>query len=373
MKYYLFIVLTCLCFLGRAQVAPTQPPIQTAYGTLTFNTPFYDLENHWAVATKNAQNNKCIFGMVYLDMQAGFSFRVEGTFSIDAQGHAYRDSSDYPKTPNIMIVRINAGTKLLCAIPDAMVADLHVKPTPDWLANYHPANQDRNSVAFKVTYGKFLNGAGGAAKALDYLESAYKTDPHAAGLEFELSYTYNVLGRYDKAIAVLQSAMANAPDNPLFYSELGFSYLQNKDNDNTIKTYVKGISLAKQRNDGVTRIGMTTNLSLLYVQLQQFDKAEALINDYITDAPNNVSLYILLATTYSKAGDFDNAIKTFTKAIDVASPQDMEIKAQLAWDIALIYRDKKQDSEDYAIWGKKAKAWAPVNSRTATALRSFTF
>jgi tetratricopeptide (TPR) repeat protein len=373
MKYLLLILFAGFTLNLSAQMPRSQAalhtPFQTTYGLLQFNTPFYDLENRWVVVAKSPQLNKYVFGMVYLDMQTGFSLRAEGTFSVDAQGRVSRDSTDHPK--NVMIGRLGPTTTLFCAIPDAMLADLDVKPVPDWLASYHSTNEDRNSVAFKVAYGRHLNSAGAAAKAVTYLEEAYKTEPHAAGVEFELSYAYNVLKQYDKAIEVLNAAIKNAPDNQVFYSELAFSYTQQKDYTNAIKTYNAGLPLAKR--DMTIRTTMVTNLTLIYDELQQFDKAQAVINDLITDSPYNITAYVLSATTFSKANDFDNAIKSYSKAIDITGVQNMETKAELAINVAMIYRDKKNDHDQFVAWGQKARSWAPANGRAAASLKTMGF
>ncbi len=369
MKHLLLLVLAgCIYSSARAQSTGTPTDQQSAYGSMQFNKPIYDLEDHWVAFPKNEKTGKYPFGFIYLDMMAGFTFNLEGNFSLDAQGHVYRDSTDYIKTA-MYKVRLGPNTKLVYAITDNMRTDLKVKPVPDWLAVYKHGSSDKNSVATNVQIGKHLNSVGGAQKALGYLESAYKTEPHATGLEFELTYSYNELKQYDKAITILNAAIANAPTNPMFYRELGYAYTKNIDFDNAIIAYTKGIDIAKQRNPEA-RMEMVQNLSLVYCQLKQFDKAVTLINNAIADAPDNISLYILEATTYLKGSDPDNAIKAYTTAIDIAKPNQLEQKAELAWAIAIIYRDQKKDMILYGTWGKKAKDWAPANSKAAQALRN---
>ena len=371
MKYLSLVLLTC-CTVGLyAQNSITIPDQQTAYGTLKFNNHAYDLEDHWVVFPKNPKTGKYSFGFIYLDTQAGFTFNLEGSFGVDALGHAFRDSTDYLK--NAMYkVRLGPNTSPVAAIPDNMLADLKVKSVPDWLALYKQGNPDKNSVAMKVLEGKHLNSAGAPQKALEYLEDAYKTEPHAAGLEFELTYSYNELGQFEKAITILNAAIANAPDNPMFYKELGFAYMQSKDMDSAIKTFNSGIVVAKQHRM-TERDEMGLNLSFAYSQLQQYDKAINAVNEAIADAPGEVRLYIQLATIYLVANDADNAIKAYTKAIDVAPANQMEQKAQMAWSIALIYRDQKKDKELYAAWGQKAKDWVPANSKGAQFLKTVVF
>lgn len=295
MKYFILLLLVSSALGLCAQ----QPTATNAPQPLQFTSHFYDLENHWVAFPKNEKTGKYPFGFIYVDNIAGYTFNLEGSFGIDAQGHISRDSSDYLKPATFYKYRLVTNTKLVAAIADSMLKTLGVKQVPSWLAIYHPADEDKNTVARKVLYGKHLNAAGGITQALVYLEAAYKAQPHAAGLEFELTYSYNELKQYDKAIAVLNTAIANAPDNVLFYRELGFAYI-NKN-------------------------------------------------------------------------DIDNAIIAYTKGIDMAKPADTEAKAEMAWNMALIYRDKKNNIEEFKKWGKSAKDLAPVNSSLGQALKSMVF
>lgn len=361
---YLFIVFFAGCMFGLHAQAPATGPLQ-------FINHAYDLEDHWVAFPKNIKTGKYPFGYIYLDTQAGFTFNLEGFFQLDGQGHAFRDSTDYLKN-GMYKVRLAPNTSLVAVVTDDMLADLKVNPKPVWLAVYKTGNADRNSVMMKVTIGKHLNTAGAPQRALKYLESAYTNDPHAAGLEFELSYSYNELGQYDKSIKILKDAVAFAPDNPMFYKELGFAYMHSNDIDNAVKTYTDGIGVSKQHNMAELD-EMAYNLSFLYDKLKQYDKAISTLNNAIVYVPNQVRLYIQLAVVYKTVNDPDNAIKTYTTAIDITPATQMEQRAQLAWSIALLYRDQKNNTALYSEWGKKAKDWAPVNSKGGQFLKNMTF
>lgn len=375
MKRCLFILLILGVFKTYAQVSstPSPEPLKTLYGTIEYTTPFYNLEDRWAVLPKNAQINKYLFGMIYVDNTAGYTFRLEGFFQVDEQGHVFRDSTDYVKNNNVTVARVGAGTKMLGAIPDAMLPILKVKPVPEWLAIYHPATLNRDAAAYKITRGRFLNALRECAKALEFLEPVYKTDPHAIGLEYELSYAYNVLGRSADAITILKGAIAATPDNGSLYAELGYAYIQNKDYTTAADVFLKGLDLAKKKNDVFFRNSMTTNLTLVYTELKQYDKAVGIVNQFLADSPNNMSLHILLASIYFKADDFENAAKAYIKAIELANPADMQGKAQMAYTLATLYRDKLKNTDQYTLWGKRAKEWAPANTAVAKAANALVF
>jgi len=378
MKTLLFILFTACSLNLAAQNLAVNPDLPTSLGTLQFNTHYYDLWDHWVALPKKSATGKYTFGFVYFDMAAGYTLNVEGYFGVDGQGHIFRDSVDYIKNAMLKI-RLAANTVLMAPLTDNMLAELKTKKVPFWLAGYEQGAPDVKSVAMEANLGKHLNGEGAPAKALEYLEDAYKTEPHADGLEFELTYSYNELKQYDKAIAILNSAIANAPNNSMFYRELGFAYMRGNNFDEATKWYKKGIAITKQTAGKTTalivaeresRFEMTRNLVFIYVQQKKFDDAIAVVSDFITDSPRYAQLYNVLASIYFTEKDYDNAIKTYQKEIEIVTgAQAMETKAQLAWDIAVIYRDQKTDPQNYNLWGNKAKEWAPANSAIGKGLQ----
>ncbi len=293
---FLILFAICLCLSTRAQHPPV-PSQQTVYGLMEFNKQPYEFEDKHVCFPKDNKTGKFYFGFVYLDDHAGYTLHLEGRFQIDGQGKIFRDSTDYLKSYQIQLIRIGPNSLPVYPLPENMVADLKVKLIPDWLSSY--PFPDKNTVVGKVLMGKHLNSAGGIQQALEYLESAYKTEPHANGLEFELTYAYNELKQYDKAIKVLNGAITNDPANALLYRELGFAYSHvNKD---------------------------------------------------------------------------DEAIKAFTQGLAAIKPGQQDTKAEIAWDMAIIYRDKTHDAANYKLWGQNAKNWAPANSEIAGLLKNVTF
>lgn len=368
MKRYLFILLALFAVGARAQTDPVQQPFKTVYGEIQFTTPFYELENSWAVLARHPQNNKAMFGMVYMDNAAGFSFRIEGTFQIDAEGKVFRDSTDYLKN-QALTSRIGNGK--LAAIPAAMLADLKVPAEPAWLAIYQPV-ANRNTDAYKITHGRFLNAAKVPAKALTYLEPVYKTNPHAPGLEFELSYAYNVLGRYAEAEALLKSAIEKAPNDNALYSELGYAYRLTKNYTKATDAYLYVLKLTESKKDDFFRLAAITNLLLLYNEQKQYDKTIALLTDYLAGR-YDIQAYLSLVAAYAAKGNFEDAAKSYIKGIEASPSKEMQNKAQLAYLAALLYRDKLNNLQQYTYWGKKAKEWAPTNTPVAKAANALVF
>ncbi|WP_226294242.1 tetratricopeptide repeat protein [Aquimarina algicola] len=94
-------------------------------------------------------------------------------------------------------------------------------------------------------------------------------EPHFDGLEFELSFAYNHLGQYEKAILILKRAIENNPKYFYFYRELGFSYKNLNRIEKAEKTYRKGI---KMSNNNFEKSEMAINMAQSYFELRNKEK-----------------------------------------------------------------------------------------------------
>lgn len=247
----IILLLSSLLTLQAQQPATNQP--------LVFNQPFYRYENHWVAFPKNATTGKYPFGFIYIDAMAGFTFNLEGTFTLDDLGLPHRDSSDYIKNSSYKY-RLERNTSQVYPIPDEMLQALKVKQEPAWLSVY---KRDLNTVASKVSWGTHYNHVGDIDKALQFLESAYKAEPHAKGLEFELSYAYNELKQFNKSVKILLGAIKADPQNEMFYRELAYAYKGANNNSKAIETYLKGLEMAGTRNPEA-KAEMAWNLAVTY-------------------------------------------------------------------------------------------------------------
>ncbi|MEO8884954.1 MAG: hypothetical protein ABI367_02755, partial [Mucilaginibacter sp.] len=93
----------------------------------------------------------------------------------------------------------------------------------------------------------------------------------------------------------------------------------------------------------------------------------------LADSPNNMSLYVLLINIYSKAGDLENVAKAYIKGLELVNPADKQKKAEMAYTLAVLYRDKLKNTEQYTLWGKRAKEWAPANTAVSKAANALVF
>lgn len=210
--------------------------------SLEFKTNFYDALDKWVVVPKAEKDSLYLYGFVYLDDMAGFTFNVESTFYIDKSGKYIGIPAD---KVSMIKHRLEKKTVLMAVLQSNKLKELGVQNVPDWLKYYN----NYNSEVQKLTrIGYHLNALDACETALTYLLKADKIDPFYKGLTFEIAYAYNHLGQFDKSLIFLQKALEKDSKNDLLYKELGFSYMNLKKFKEAETTYKKGIEISKDDN-----------------------------------------------------------------------------------------------------------------------------
>lgn len=206
---------------------------------LKFETNFYDAVNKWVVLPKKSTDTIYTYGFIYMDISAGITFHLGGSFYIDKNKKYIGD--EQPAHQMIKKRLDNPNIVKMAVLSDYKLKELNLSKEPNWLISYEFSE---DSIENLKELGYHFNHVGACEKALLYLNKAYKKDPHYKGLEFEIAYAYNHLGQYDKSIPVLEKALKNDSKNYSFYRELGYAYSKLNKLDMAEKTYKKGISLS---------------------------------------------------------------------------------------------------------------------------------
>lgn len=231
---------------------------------LNFDKNFYECEDSWVVIPSEEGEKKYTYGFVYLDNIAGYTFRLGGDFSINADGKYHANTvEDY----SAIIYRLESNTVQMSKLSDEKLKELGVKKIPDWLKIY----KSEETAETLTRKGYHLNHVGASKNAIPVLLKAYKMNAHEKGLEFELSYAYNATGEFQKAVEVLEKALKNNPKDHMFYRELGYSYINLKKPLEAEKTYKKGILVS---NDDSQKAEMAYNMAGVYYQSKEKNKFE---------------------------------------------------------------------------------------------------
>lgn len=227
----LFIICLSILFLTNANAQENNE--------LKFETNFYDAVNKWVVLPKKSTDTTYTYGIIYMDISAGITFHLGGSFFIDKNNKYIGDAEPGHQMTKKRLD--NPNIVKMAVLNDKKMAELNLTKEPDWLIHY---KFSEDSVENLTQLGYHYNHVGACEKALFYLHKAYKKEPHHKGLEFEIAYAYNHLGQYEKAIPILEKALKNDSKNYFFYRELGFAYSKQNKLDIAEKTYKKGISLS---------------------------------------------------------------------------------------------------------------------------------
>lgn len=229
---------------------------------LKFTTQYYDAVDKWVAFDKNAEDSTYMFGFIYIDEAAGFTFDIGGRFKITNSG--LKKIPQDTENNASMKVRLSQNTAKVAIFSDEEIQQLNLSKVPDWLKYYK-----ENENSYLVRIGLLYNSVGASHNAFEPLLKVYEKEPHFQGLEFELAYAYNATMQFDKAILVLNKAIENDPKNFWFYRELGFA-LKNQDKlDEAEKVYLQGIKLSKEN---FQKAEMAINMAQSYFQIKNQEK-----------------------------------------------------------------------------------------------------
>ena len=216
----------------------------TAQNILKFDKRNVQCEDKW-VALQMNKDSSYVFGFIYIDDMAGLTFNYEGSFKIDKKGDFKKTVSDTKNQIGFIKKRLQPNRVALAEIPESKFKELDIKKIPDWLATY---KEGENTIERMYRWGYLYNGYEECEKALTYLEKAEKINANFKGLQTELAFSYNALGKYNKAVNALKTSIKNDPKDCYSLKELAFSYNHLEQIDNSIATYNKMVSICSEKS-----------------------------------------------------------------------------------------------------------------------------
>lgn len=232
--------------------------------SLEFNKHYYECFEKWVVLDKEANALTYSYGFIYLDLEAGFTFHLEGKIK-NVDGVLKIDN----ETEKLSLkVRLENNWQKVALLNESQLKMLSLPKTPEWLTFY---KQNDGSVENLIIIGYHFNHIGQSLKAIEFLEKAYKMNPHKEKLEFELGFAYNATEQYNKAKDILELALKQDENNYMFYRELGYTYLHLNDGNGAEKTYKAGIQKSKSREQSSE---MAVNMAYHYFQKRNIKKYE---------------------------------------------------------------------------------------------------
>jgi tetratricopeptide (TPR) repeat protein len=230
-----------------------------AQTSLTFNKSEIECEDKWIVY--HYKDSIYSFGFIYIDQQAGPTLQAGGSFKIAPNGSYTLIDTASAKTYNIK-ARLIPSSRKVALIPENKLPELLVAATPDWLKVY---KSDTSSVNHFYRWGYIYNEWDRSDLALPYLERAQQIDANNSDVLAELSYTYNALGKFEKAVTLLKNS---SNKNCYQYKEFTYALIrlgQLQEADNACKEALQ------QCNDKSMKVEIAFNMAGAYYR--QKDKA----------------------------------------------------------------------------------------------------
>lgn len=157
-------------------------------------------------------------------------------------------------------------------------------------------------------------------------------------------------------ISVINRSVSQKPDYPDLYNALGFLYVKEKRFEEGIETFRKALEInpdymeahfnlfkaLKEQNrfaaaaeegrilmeKGLTYPDFYAALSDIYISLEEYDKAIAILLKAIEHHPQDVKGFLLLAQAYQAQGDKDKAVVSLTKYMESDAPEKSKARAE---------------------------------------------
>lgn len=206
---------------------------------LKFDKRFVESEDKW-VAFQMDKDSSYAYGFIYIDAQAGLTLNYEGNFKISRAGDFIPKKLDSTN----MKVRLQPNNVRVAFIPENKFEELQIIAVPEWLKYY---KTDTASVERLYRWGYMYNGWNECAKGLTYLERAEKLDPKFKGLEVELAFSYNCLGKFDNAISILQNALGTNPTDAYINKELIYAQIKSGQLDKASESCKRAIAICTDK------------------------------------------------------------------------------------------------------------------------------
>jgi tetratricopeptide (TPR) repeat protein len=236
-----------------------QPNIQ-------FETEYIDAVDHWVVLpNKDLAANNYLLGYIYLDEIIGFSITYYAELSIDTDFNWTLRNN----TQNLILKsKLDPKSPLLYIVTSDQIESLNLPEKPQWLKLY---DDEIKTAEDLVLLGYHYNKVNKSNVAIPYLIKAYKINPKAKNLVFELAFAYNSMGNYKNAITILKEGLIYDTNNFMLYREMGFALLQLQNYDEAENIYELGIQICENE----TQIReMAIDMAQTFFGLKDVDRFE---------------------------------------------------------------------------------------------------
>ncbi|MFZ4456856.1 MAG: leucine-rich repeat domain-containing protein [Bacteroidales bacterium] len=129
--------------------------------------------------------------------------------------------------------------------------------------------------------------------------------------------------------------------------------------------------LEKQKVANPHAQNLEFELGYSYNSIDQYDKSIDLLENAIKISNKNPLLYKELGFAFQKKGEYKEAISILKKGISVAEENHKSTKAEMAYNIAVAYKNNLNNEKEFQYWGAKSYKWISETSELAKSLRKY--
>ncbi len=211
----------------------------------------------------------------------------------------------------------------------------------------------------------FNNSEKYALKAIKINDSLNNINNYLLDIN-QLGRVYHHFQKYEKAIETYKKGINQYENDPqgkaicTIYPNLGTSYGQIGDTQNQISSYLKGAEYADKLKNYTAKSFALYNLGYIYMDLEQFDKAEKYFLNALKDSSKiELKAYVnmnhhSLGLNYSRWGKYDKALKHNKIALDFYRKSGNKLyEFDVLNNIAVVFNRKNQ-LNDVVIYANKA-------------------
>jgi tetratricopeptide (TPR) repeat protein len=201
---------------------------------------------------------------------------------------------------------------------------------PDRAANI-PEFVNSKPTAIKRIHEQFLDDysfvragnefwrAGEADNAIEEYKNALELNPDNATAHLKIGYLlYNVKGMYEEGMAHLSEAMRLSPGDPRIHHDLGMALLHQGEYEQAVKY----LSMALERmprglDEQYNAANMQYRLGTALFHTGKFRESASHLSEAVRLDPNNARYHYMLAMSLAVQGKIDETVKHYTEAVRI--------------------------------------------------------
>jgi TonB family protein len=267
--------------------------------------------------TRPSSTNGSAFKPIHLtkdfaEFQLESSYEKE-TLTTDAHLSVHAKDLDRARVGDYMVFRdavVNSLTSPVTTEAKAKPSS-STQPGASSASTSDTSRQNENPAQSLYTAARRAGNNRDFSTCAQLLEEAVAKDANYTVAWSYLGWTYNTLGKYEKAETALRKAIELNPSDTASYNNLGQALAGQKKYNEAIPQYQKQIALNPRDR------WAHTNLGRVYLLLQQYEKAIPELETAASITPDDAYLLFNLGRAYAKTNQPEKAGKSLMRSVEL--------------------------------------------------------